>query len=82
MDIKEQRIVRILDKKIENLTDEEIENIDLETFKQHLELTKLRITNNKDAKLKKAFTHVDYLERERRDLLAKKVEEAILSPEQ
>jgi len=47
-----------------------------------MELTKRRITNNKDTKLKKAFTHVDYLERERRDLLAKKVQDAILSPEQ
>jgi hypothetical protein len=59
--IKEQRVVRIMEKKVENLTDEEIENIDLETFQQHLELTKSRISNNKDAKLRKAFTHIDYL---------------------
>ncbi len=61
--IKEQRVVRIMEKKIENLTDEEVDNLSLETLQQHLEATKKKIANNKEAKLKKAFTHVDYLER-------------------
>jgi hypothetical protein len=64
--IKENKVVRIIEKKIEHLTDEEIENIDMETLQQHLELTKKRIANNKENRLKKAFTHIDYLERERR----------------
>lgn len=61
--IKEQRVVRIMEKKIENLTDEEIENLTIEVLNQHLENTKHKINSNREAKLKKTFTHVDYLER-------------------
>lgn len=80
--IKEQRVVRIMDKKIENLTDEEIDNLSLETLQQHLEATKKKIANNKETRLKKAFTHVDYLERERRERLVPKIKATILSPEE
>lgn len=71
-----------MDKKIENLTDEEIDNLALETLQQHLEATKKKIANNKQTRLKKAFTHVDYLERERRERLTPRIKAAILSPEE
>ena len=64
--IKENRVVRIMDKKVEHLTDEEVENLEVEVLQQHLEATKKKIANNREAKLRKVFTHVDYLERERR----------------
>lgn len=71
-----------MEKKIEHLTDEEIENLSLEVLQQHLELTKRKITNNKEARLKKAFTYVDYLERERRNLMIPKVQASLLSNEE
>lgn len=79
--VKEQRTVRIMDKKIENLTDEEIDNLTIEVLQQHLENTRRKINNNKESRLKKAFTHVDYLERERRTLLQPKIEASLLSQE-
>lgn len=80
--IKEQRVVRIMDKKIENLSDEDIDNLSLETLQQHLEATKKKIANNKETRLKKAFTHVDYLERERRERLIPRIKATILSPQE
>lgn len=80
--IKEQRVVRIMEKKIEHLTDEEIENLSLEVLEQHLELTKRKINNNKEVRLKKAFNQVDYLERERRTLITPKVQASLLSLEE
>jgi hypothetical protein len=80
--IKEQRIVRIMEKKIENLTDEEIDNLSVEVLQKHLEDTRKKITNNKEARLKKIFTHIDYLERERRQLMNVNIKSLVLSPEQ
>ena len=65
-DIKQSRVVRILGKKVEELTDEEIENIGIETLNNALEEIKTKIQNNRDARFKKAFNQIDYLERERR----------------
>ena len=59
--IKEQRVVRIMDKKIEFLTDEEIDNLSLEVLQQHLENTRKKISNNKEQRLKKIFTNIDYV---------------------
>jgi hypothetical protein len=50
-------------KKIENLTDEEIDNLSIEVLNEHLENTKQKINNNKEARLKKIFSQVDYMER-------------------
>jgi hypothetical protein len=80
--IKEQRVVRIMDKKIEFLTDEEIDNLSLEVLQQHLENTRKKISNNKEQRLKKTFTHIDYLERERRDKLAVKARGLVLKEEE
>lgn len=74
--------MRIMDKKIEHLTDEEIDNLTIEVLQQHLEATKKKIANNKESRLKKAFTHVDFLERERRERLVPKVKDAILPGEE
>lgn len=79
--IKEQRIVRIMEKKIENLTDDEIDNLTIEVLQEHLENTKKKIANNKESRLKKVFTHIDYLERERRELLVPKIKALIVDPE-
>lgn len=80
--IKEQRVVRIMEKKIEHLTDEEIDNLTVEVLQQHLEATRKKITNNKEARLKKIFTHIDYLERERRQLMNAHIKSLILPEEQ
>lgn len=64
--------MRILDKKIENLTDEEIENITMDTLQEHLKETQKNIATIKEAKFNKMFTHVDYIERMRRELLVEK----------
>ena len=65
-DIKQSRVVRVLGKKVEELTDEEIENIGIETLNNALEEIKTKIQNNRDARFKKAFNQIDYMERERR----------------
>lgn len=71
-----------MEKKVENLTDQEIDNLSIQVLAQHLEATKKKIANNKEAKLRKLFTHVDYLQRERRLLLKPKLESMISNPEQ
>ena len=71
-----------MEKKIEHLTDEEIENLTIEVLNQHLENTKHKINSNKEAKLKKTFANVDYLERERRNRMTEKVQASILTEEE
>jgi hypothetical protein len=79
--IKENRVVRIMEKKIEHLTDEEIDNLTVEVLQQHLDTTRKKIANNKEARLKKIFTHIDYLERERRQLMNGNIQKLILDQE-
>lgn len=45
------------------MTDEEIEEISIETLNKALDDIKTKIQNNRDARYKKAFNHIDYTER-------------------
>jgi len=54
----------------------------VETLNKDLEELRQRIQNTKDNKFKKAFSHVDYLERERRIRLEPEIKDSLPTEEQ
>ena len=63
MTVKQNRIVKIGDKKIQKLTDDEIKSMDKEIFEQGLKEITARVATDNENRNKKRFTKVDYQER-------------------